>query len=288
MAALQPYIFINDVFIIWKGTIEELNAFHQYLNRSHNTMKFDEPQYNAEESSCNFLDMKITISEGKITTDLYKKPTDVPSALLPSSAHPGHISNSIVFSMAFRLLRIVSSPELFNQRLGELKENVLIPRGYKPAKIEAAFAKVRSISRVDALKKTDKSDRKKKNSDRIIVPLDYNPRIPPTGPILQKNYTAMIRQNPALKQCFKKGPMVAHRQPPNLRKALCRAKLYPAVTTRPTRTTRSTPGWRPCGAGNKGQCPSAPTPFLPPLRLLACRQATAIPSLTLLTVKTVI
>ena len=255
--------FIDDVFIIWLGTIEELNSFHQYLNNSHNTIKFDKPEFNPEESSCNFLDMKITISEGKIKTDLYKKPTDVPSALLPSSAHPGHISNSIVFSMAFRLLRIVSTPELFHQRLSELKENVLIPRGYKVAKIEAAFDKVRSITREEALQKVNKSDSNKKNSDRIIVPLDYNPRVPPTGPILQKNYTAMIRKNSTLKQCFPKGPMVAHRQPPNLRKALCRARLYPSITTRPTRTTRSTPGWRPCGSGNTGQCPICPF-TLPP------------------------
>ena len=165
--------------------------------------------------------------------------------------------------MAFRLLRIVSTPELFHQRLSELKENVLIPRGYKVAKIEAAFDKVRSITREEALQKVNKSDSNKKNSDRIIVPLDYNPRVPPTGPILQKNYTAMIRKNSTLKQCFPKGPMVAHRQPPNLRKALCRARLYPSITTRPTRTTRSTPGWRPCGAGNKGQCPICPY-TLPP------------------------
>ena len=140
------------MFIIWKGTIAELNEFHNYLNASHNTMKFDSPQYNSEEQSCNFLDMKITISEGKISTDLYKKPTDVPSALLPSSAHPGHITHSIVFSMAFRLLRIVSSPSLFQQRLTELKENVLVPRGYKHSVIEAAFEKVKAISRDEALK----------------------------------------------------------------------------------------------------------------------------------------
>ena len=64
-------------------------------------------------------------------TDLYRKPTDKPRALLPSSAHPTHITSNIVYSMAFRLLRICSQEENFKKRLRELKEDFLIPRGYK-------------------------------------------------------------------------------------------------------------------------------------------------------------
>ena len=148
--------FIDDVFLIFLGTVEQLQQFHDYLNNSHETMKFDNPQYNYDKKSCDFLDLTVTIDKGKITTDLYKKPTDVPSALLPSSAHPGHVSPNLVFSMAFRLLRICSSPELFENRLGELKNTVLIPRGYKYSVIKAAFDKVRKITRTEALKKTDK------------------------------------------------------------------------------------------------------------------------------------
>ena len=81
----------------------------------------------------------------------------VPSALLPSLAHPGHTTPGIVFSMAFCLLRIVSSPELFEQRLKELKSDNLIPRDYKDSVIEDAFEKVRSITREKALENFDKT-----------------------------------------------------------------------------------------------------------------------------------
>ena len=86
---------------------------------------------NPEENSCNFLDLKISISENKIRTDLYRKDTDKPRALLPSSAHPNHIPNNIIYSMAFRLLRICDTEDLFEMRLNELKNEFLIPRNYK-------------------------------------------------------------------------------------------------------------------------------------------------------------
>ena len=40
-----------------------------------------------------------------IVTNLYRKDTERPRALLPSSCHPGHISKNIVYGMLFRLTR---------------------------------------------------------------------------------------------------------------------------------------------------------------------------------------
>ena len=68
-------------------------------------MKFDAPQFNQEDNSTNFLGLKVKIEGRKIHTDLYRKETDKPTALLQSSAHPGHIVPNIVYSMVFRLLR---------------------------------------------------------------------------------------------------------------------------------------------------------------------------------------
>ena len=65
--------YIDDIFVIWLRTLKELEDFHQYLNNSHKTIKFDTPQFDANTNSCNFLDLKVTLSEGKIITDLSKK-----------------------------------------------------------------------------------------------------------------------------------------------------------------------------------------------------------------------
>ena len=105
-ANLKQYLhtwkrFIDDIFIIWSGSCDQFDEFFGFINSYHPTIKFDPPQHNMEENSCNFLDLKISIQNSKIETDLYRKETTKPQALLPSSAHP------------FRLLRICSREKIF-------------------------------------------------------------------------------------------------------------------------------------------------------------------------------
>ena len=107
--------FIDDIFVIWTGTHEEFLEFFNFLNSFHSTIKFDEPQHHSETNSCEFLDLKISIENGKIVTDLFRKDTAKPRALLPSSAHPGHITTNIVYSMAFRLIRICPTGQNFGK-----------------------------------------------------------------------------------------------------------------------------------------------------------------------------
>ena len=108
-------------------------------------MKYDEPCYDPATNSCNLLDLNISVQNGILVTDLYRKPTDKPRALLPSSAHPTHITANIVYSMAFRLIRICSGEENYNKRLIELKEEFLIPRGYKPKLIDGQFKRMMEL-----------------------------------------------------------------------------------------------------------------------------------------------
>ena len=119
-----------------------MKKFHQYLNSVHPTMKFDNYEHDDNNNSCNFLDLNIKIENGKIITDLYRKETSKPSALLPSSSHPKHITANIAYSLAFRLLRICGSQELFEDRLKELKNDFLIPRNFKAKLIDTEFEKV--------------------------------------------------------------------------------------------------------------------------------------------------
>ena len=130
---LKQYIylwnrFINDILLFWSGTLLQFQEFFDFLNWYHATIKFDQPCHNPTENSCNFLDLKISIKNRVTRTDLYRKPTDKPRALLPSSAHPNHIPTNIIYSMAFRLLRICDAENIFDERLAELKNNFLSPK----------------------------------------------------------------------------------------------------------------------------------------------------------------
>ena len=258
--------FIDDIFIIWSGSCSQFEDFFKFINSYHPTIKFDPPQHNEEDNSCNFLDMKISIEDSRIQTDLYRKETTKPQALLPSSAHPGHITPNIVYSMAFRLMRICSREVIFEERLEELKFNFLIPRNYHPKIIDAEFKKVRSLPGADFVDRRLSSLAKKvpqeKQTDRLIAPFNFDPFLPKIGPILNKHFNSMVFRKPELKPVFKDAPMAALRQPPNMKKLICRSKLYPVSrAAKYTRTChQNAPGWKKCGKGTTTCCPFA----LPP------------------------
>ena len=221
--------FIDDVFCLWTGTYEQFLEFHTYLNGVHPTIKFDEPCYNVEDNSCTFLDLKIFVENGKIRTDLHRKETDKPRALLPSSAHPNHITSNIVYSMCFRLLRICDSEELFEDRAAELKKDFLIPRGYKSRLVEGQYDRVRKLPGENYTERRKLALEKRvrqKQSDRVIGVFDFNPVLPPIGGVLNKHWRTMISDNPELKEPFPEPPMAALRQGPSLRRILCKSKLF--------------------------------------------------------------
>ena len=113
---LQPLVwlrYIDDIFFIWtpgedsfKKFLEELNDFNQY-------MKFT-CEYNAE--NIPFLDLKVGLKDGKITTDLHVKPTDHQQYLYFSSAHPNHTKRSVVFRQTLRTSRLRSNESDFERR----------------------------------------------------------------------------------------------------------------------------------------------------------------------------
>ena len=253
--------FIDDILIIFTGSWEQFEEFFNYLNNTHSTMKYDKPCYNPDDNSCNFLDLKISISENKIRTDLFRKDTDKPRALLPSSAHPNHIPNNIIYSMAFRLLRICYSEDKFEDRLSELKDKFLIPRNYKSKLIDLQFNKVRSLPGNNFTERRNLALMKKtrsKNYDRVMAPFDFNPMLPKISKVIAKHHKTIITDNPNLKKIFPFPPMVSLRQGPNLRRLLCKATL-PKLSRNPTRAThRTTAGGRRCSTTTGRQCPICP------------------------------
>ena len=151
-------------------------------------------------------------------TDLYRKETDRVQYLLPSSCHPNHIFKNVPYSLALRLVRICNRKEDLIKRFEELAA-MLISRGYNKNVIENAIERAEKIDRQVALKKVVKV---KKN--RTVLALTYNPMLPSLTNIVKKHCKTMSMDTLS-KEIFPNPPMVAYRQPPNLKQTLCRAKL---------------------------------------------------------------
>ena len=78
--------FIDDIFMVWRGSIENLHKFLKMLNEIHPTIKFTATHTtpNNAPHSCDcppansipFLDTSCSVSGNNIKTTLFKKPTD--------------------------------------------------------------------------------------------------------------------------------------------------------------------------------------------------------------------
>ena len=108
--------FLDDWFIIWENDID-IQDFHTCLNSLHPSIQFT---MEISEMSIPFLDIMITLEDTEITTDLYYKPTNTHNYLDFLSCHPKHTKVNVPFSLASKIVTIVSDSEKRSERLNEL------------------------------------------------------------------------------------------------------------------------------------------------------------------------
>ena len=240
--------YIDDCIMLWTGTEDQLLLFLTHINNIHPLIKF-KASYDFTTKKVEFLDTVISVTEhGFIRTSLFTKPGKKCTYLLPSSCHPGHITQNIPYSLALRLKRICSENLDFLAQLDILREK-LLGRGYKQNFIGKSFEKVIDISRETALIKTEK-----KTVKRVVLSLQFDPRLPNISNILFRFWKVMT-QNPHLKRTFPEAPMICWTRPKNLRDYLIKAKLPPIITER--RSDRDKNGFSHCGRNCK-MCQNSP------------------------------
>ena len=232
--------FLDDIFTVYTGSLENLHLFLSELNNIHPTIKFTmthttrsgivNPDCGCPASeSLAFLDTSCKIQEGKIVTDLYRKETDRNQYLLTSSCHPAHTTQNIPFSLALRIVRICTLPEDREKQFLELS-NLLLSREYKSGVIKNAIEKARVIPRSEAIKRMVR----KKTNQRPVFVIYYDPRLPSIAKIVSRHWRTM-KQDPYLAEVFPLPPLVAYKRPPNIKDKLIRAKVPEQPPLRPKR-----------------------------------------------------
>ena len=151
----QPLIwlrYIDDIFFIWTHGEKELEKFMSSFNSFTPNLKFT---YESSKKDISFLDLKVSLSKNKLSTDLHIKPTDCHQYLHYSSGHPEHTKRSIVYSQLLRVSRICSRENDFNRH----KSNMKIwfqKRGYPENIIENEMKKVNFPSCIKVQRKKSK------------------------------------------------------------------------------------------------------------------------------------
>ena len=143
--------FIDDIFMIWTGTMEELNTLHHHLNSQMSSIHFTMEVSN---DSITFLDLNISKgsrfwNQGILDTCLHIKKTNPQCFLHFSSCHTFSTFRTILRGEIIRALRCTSSRTVFftilEKRLTKFRQ-----RGYPNWMIreeadEIAFSKRKEL-----------------------------------------------------------------------------------------------------------------------------------------------
>jgi hypothetical protein len=212
--------YIDDIFMIWDHTQEELDTFIQHLNSCHTTIKFTSE---SSTSKVNFLDTTVTIeANGTLYTNLYTKPTDSHNYLRYDSAHPHHCKTSLPTSQFLRLRRICTKIEDFDTNAVSLAGHFL-RRGYPQHLIEEAIIKTRRINRASTLTQSD-TDKKDTNKSTLFLITTYKPGTNILKNIVDTNWPNLGRTN-TTENLYNAKIIYGYRRNKNLRDILVNSKL---------------------------------------------------------------
>ncbi len=118
---------------------------------------------------------------------------------------------------------------------------MLLSRNYNKNIVKAAIEKATNLNRTDIIKKVDKT-----KTDRVVLALTYHPKLPSVSNIIRKHWQTLSRDQRA-KEMFPLPPMIAFKQPPNLKSKLCRATLPKTRQHQKRQITGTKPCNKPCG-----------------------------------------
>ena len=175
--------FRDDVFVVWTHDTAKLPSFLDYLNNIDETGKIKFTMQVADEvNGLEFLDLKIKYLKGKLSVDVYSKPTNSFTYVLPSTCYPMKNINKVPQGIALALRRICDTTD------------------YKPSLVDEQFKKISKISRQDARKSKPKTNQ----VNKIKFVTKYNSRLPKIEGIIKK-HISILHNDDALKTVFPKG-----------------------------------------------------------------------------------
>ncbi|XP_048246899.1 uncharacterized protein LOC125377449, partial [Haliotis rufescens] len=235
--------FLDDCFLVWLSTRENLDIFLDIINKLHPSISFT---MESSESKIPFLDVLVVKEDTKLKTDIYYKPTDTHQYLQFGSCHPRHTRTNIPYSLARRVCTIVSETDKRDLRLKELM-GYLRKLGYPLRVINDAIEKSLKIPRHTLLKPNEKSV-----GDQIIPFVStFNPNNCDIMPVIRDNLP-ILQQSDKMKQGLNKFKIIkSTRQPKNLKQILCPSK-YSCTESVPCVSRCNTPRCGTCNIISEG------------------------------------
>ncbi|OCT68769.1 hypothetical protein XELAEV_18040060mg [Xenopus laevis] len=213
---------IDDLLVLWDGTLDTLTEFHTFLNNMEEALKFT---YTCIGNTINFLDVQLTKVGAKLKTDLFRKETD--SLLHYTSFHPKSLRDSLPLTQYTRLKRIVSNEKDFDKQAMEMTSR-FIDRGYHRDVLSMNQNKLHDKNRRDLLSPTRKDTQK---GGRLAFVSKYTTASRHVGNIIPRH--CYILQSCHLNiSSFQQVPLLAYKRGKSLKDQLVKADVGGKTTSR--------------------------------------------------------
>ena len=143
-----------------------------------------------------FLDLELKMVNGKISVEVFSKPTNSFTYVLPSTCYPNRNIKNVPKGIALRLRRICDSYEKYDERSEEYQK-YLIARDYQPGSVKRQFEEVKKLSRSKARRPKVKSNQVRK----LNFFTTCNPSLPNMDTLVKK-YLPLLHSDENLKELF--------------------------------------------------------------------------------------
>ena len=214
--------FLDDVFLKWRMSLGDPKDFFDVLNNIEDKINF------TMESGKRipFLDVLFILGDdGRLSTDIYYKPTDTHNYVQFGSFHPHKTLTNIPFTLARRVCIIVSDDDVRDFRYSELKE-WLLRKKYPVEVINSGIERARRLDRKAILCSTEGDD--EQNAEQTsTIPFVFtnncsNPEVLNTVRRGLDILTPSVRMQTVMKD---KSVVAARRQPRNLKSILFKPRF---------------------------------------------------------------
>ena len=202
--------------MIWTKGEDSLNTFLEHCNKQNKHIKF---KPTGTGTTVPFLDVSVTLKNGKLHSDLYCKPTDKHQYLYQTSCHSKHTKDSVPYSLALRLRCICSTEHRFSLRTDDMKQH-LLKRGYTKGCINDTINKASQVPRREAI--MEKLQQNK--LDRVPFVVTYN-NLPPNIPKLLQQSQTILNASEKCSEVFKNTALASYRRGRNLNDMLCSKRI---------------------------------------------------------------
>ena len=228
--------YIDDIFVVWRGSERLARDFLVWLNHCNAFLKFTQE---IGQSCLVFLDLNIYVDGNLLRTTTHTKATARNCLLRFDSFHPRHLRENLPFGQFLRLRRNCSNVRDFECQADSLTDK-LVSRRYPLGVIKRARKRARNNNR-DALLE---SIIKETGPPRLTCVTTYNAASNQVSKSINKHWRTLT--SGALS--FEK-PLISYKRGRNIRDILVHTRpVKPKATSAPSSFFPSISGHYPCGS----------------------------------------